>query len=388
MDVLLAWELGSGLGHFNRLFQLGDALVGQGQRVAYVLVQQPPLDDGTAAVPREVMQAPFLKKPERLPPFAICNYGELLLHCGYRRPVDLQALFHGWCAIFQRYQPRLLIADHAPTALLAARALDLKAIRFGTGFAAPPSVTPFPLLSPLLEHFSERLRASEQTVLETVNRVLVECKYEPLVNLKDMFDSVERDFITSFPELDQYPARGPADYCGPMYLAEGGVEPAWPGDHQPRVFAYLKPEYPNFRATVAQLADSGANVLIYARNLDRAITDHYASPRVAFAAQPVNPQYAAAGADLTVCHASHTTVLQSLLAGKPLVLLPMYREQEMTAERVLALGAGVVAAVDSALSEEAIAAAARFAERHRAYSGALELQHLLAVCKALTVPGI
>ena len=99
IDVLLAWELGSGLGHFNRLFQLGDALVGQGQRVAYALVQQPPLDDGTAAVPREVIQAPFLKNPERLPPFAICNYGELLLSCGYRRPVELQALFHGWCAI-------------------------------------------------------------------------------------------------------------------------------------------------------------------------------------------------------------------------------------------------------------------------------------------------
>lgn len=397
LNVLLAWELGGGLGHVNRLCALGDALAADGRQVLYALVQPSALDDIPGPNAREAVPAPFLKKPEQAPPYPICNYGELLLRCGYRRPVELWELFNGWCRILKQYQPRLLVADHSPTALLAARALGIPAVRFGTGFAAPPSATPFPLLSPSLENYRERVAKSEQAVLETVNRVLVECKYDPLTVLEDMFDGIARDFVASFPELDQYPGREGVEYCGPITTSNTGIPPQWPAEHEPRVFAYLKGKDPNFRAAVAQLADSGANLLIFASDVDPAVAAHYAARNVAFAEQPVDLGEAAAQADADVCHAGHTSVLQCLAAGTPLILLPTYREQTMTAERVVALGAGVVADPTKASSQlgasltrvleaDICKAAAGFAEAHRTHSRDAALERLVDACRNLAGP--
>lgn len=44
----------------------------------------------------------------------------------------------------------LVIADHAPAALLAARTLGLPAATLDSGFSVPPPETPFPSLRPWL----------------------------------------------------------------------------------------------------------------------------------------------------------------------------------------------------------------------------------------------
>ena len=221
--------------------------------------------------------------------------------------------------------------------------MGIAAIRFGTGFSAPPPANPFPLFSPTLAQYQPRVEESERVVLDTVNQVLGAAAFERLIELKDMFDGVARDFVTSFPELDHYLERENANYCGPIDRTNARPEPAWPGDNEPRVFAYLKREYAHFRPVIAQLADTGANVLIHAGPIDRPILDHYASSNLAFIEQPVDLARTAARADVVVCHAGHATAIQCLLAGTPLTLLPMYREQDITAERVIALEAGAIA---------------------------------------------
>ena len=393
-DVVFAWELGSGLGHVNRLRTLGDALTGDGLSVVYALVGQRPDTDPGAPAKRVEIQAPFISKPERAEPYPISSYAELLLRCGYRSADQLELLFNGWRERFAHYQPRLLVADHAPTALLAARALGIPAVRFGTGFAAPLQQTPFALLSDGLATYRARTVASERTALETVNTVLAAAGFDKLQHLQDMFDGIEHDFVTSFAELDHYPGRLEADYCGPIHAAGAGVEPRWESDQRPRIFAYLKPEYPHFRATVAQLADTGASLLIHAQGIDAAMRGHYAERQVAFADQPVDIQRAAAAADVVVCHAGHATVLQSLMAGTPVVMLPLYREQLMTSERVEALGAGCIAdpmiaalqagaAVRQVLTGIAPRCAAAFAERYRNHDRHAALQRIADVCQDL-----
>ena len=96
IDVLLAWELGSGLGHVNRLQALGDTLAADGLDVVYALVRQPPTEEGRPRVQREEIQAPFIMKSERTQPFPICNYGELLVQFGYHNPAELESLLVGW----------------------------------------------------------------------------------------------------------------------------------------------------------------------------------------------------------------------------------------------------------------------------------------------------
>ena len=86
------------------------------------------------------------------------------------------------------------------------------------------------------------------------------------------------------------------------------------------------------------------------------------------------------GCDLFVSHGSHGSVCQTLLRGVPQLLVPLYREQELTASRVEALGAGCAAeatrpafddVLAAALGDGALRAGARrFAERHAGFSAA------------------
>jgi hypothetical protein len=72
------------------------------------------------------------------------------------------------------------------------------------------------------------------------------CRKPQLDSLARLFQVAE-DSLLSFPELDHYPARGPARYWGmlPAAVAEDSTWPAAPG---PRVFSYLRPETPHVEA--------------------------------------------------------------------------------------------------------------------------------------------
>src|SRR5690606_31469924 len=74
------------------------------------------------------------------------SYAELLLRCGYRDTEALAALIEAWLQLLRTVRAELVVVDHAPTALLAARVAAIPAAVTGTGFVAPPAVTPMPSL--------------------------------------------------------------------------------------------------------------------------------------------------------------------------------------------------------------------------------------------------
>jgi len=65
------------------------------------------------------------------------------------------------------------------------------------------------------------------------------------------------------------------------------------------------------------------------------------SPLLRFAAVPVAMPQVLAGCELVVCHAGEATVSQSLLAGRPLLLLPSTLESLLMARRVAQQGMGI-----------------------------------------------
>jgi UDP:flavonoid glycosyltransferase YjiC (YdhE family) len=98
---------------------------------------------------------------------------------------------------------------------------------------------------------------------------------------------------------------------------------------------------------------------------------------VRFIDELVSLEDVAATCDLFVSNGSHTSVVRTLLAGVPQLLVPNYREQLFTARRVAAIGAGLICARDGAGPRsyaEALSAllaggdcreaSQRFAERH------------------------
>jgi UDP:flavonoid glycosyltransferase YjiC (YdhE family) len=90
--------------------------------------------------------------------------------------------------------------------------------------------------------------------------------------------------------------------------------------------------------------------------------------------EPVALNAALAAADAVICHAGPSTVAASLLAGKPLLLLPMQAEQYVTSQRVVAMGAGLCHVpgfqpLDLSLALRQLVNKPQLAEQARAFAG-------------------
>ncbi|MCW5954722.1 MAG: hypothetical protein KIT69_20910, partial [Propionibacteriaceae bacterium] len=144
---LLAWELGGGLGHSVPLAQIAAPLLAAGHRVDIAL-----RDVSTARAAfgpvfqhpgLQIWQSPLFLAQLRGVPETV-SYAELLFRAGFLDAGRLLGPVRAWRALFGAVAPDLLLVDHAPTALLAARGLGLRTAAIGTGFFVPPALTPIP----------------------------------------------------------------------------------------------------------------------------------------------------------------------------------------------------------------------------------------------------
>ncbi|MCX7168728.1 MAG: UDP-glucuronosyltransferase, partial [Proteobacteria bacterium] len=140
---LFAWELGANYGHLARDLPVAERLRAAGHAVSFAVS-----DTRTAAellTPRRLpfVQAPLALRPARLanPPV---NYAELLLAENWGDRTSLLGRVKAWQTLIALIRPSMIVADHAPTALLAARCCGTPSIAMGSGFEIPPLVSPLP----------------------------------------------------------------------------------------------------------------------------------------------------------------------------------------------------------------------------------------------------
>ena len=146
------------------------------------------------------------------------------------------------------------------------------------------------------------------------------------------------------------------------------------------MFAYLKGEHPDVAAVLRALAARACRTLCYLPDVAAGRPKPVEDASIRYAGAPVNLASALRECDLVVCHAGGSTVAQSLLAGVPLLMLPLQGEQGLNALGVVRMRAGVAAfpgprpfdyaGALAALFDERVArdAAAAFAAAHRDFS--------------------
>jgi hypothetical protein len=281
----------------------------------------------------------WLHKAQGLPPSA--SLAEIAFHCGYLQPAALRGMVAGWRDLFALLQPDLVVGDYAPTALLAARSMGLRSASVSSGFSSPPPGRALPAFQPAA---AERLAASEAHMLATANAVLAEYGAQPFAHAADVFTG-DLPLLCTWPELDPYEERGAAQWLGPSFMAQGGVAPHWPQGDGCKVFAYLKASHAGHGAVLKALVDEGCRVLAYVPEVAAGGPPPLVSDNVLYAESPVSLPQALSQADLCICHAGEATLAQSLLAGVPLLMLPAYTEQFLSARRVAMSGAGYNAAL-------------------------------------------
>lgn len=339
---LYAWELGGELGHISKALPLALAAKARGHEIILALKDVSQAESMLAGHGLTYLQAPlWLPRVTGRTPSPV-NYTEMLFQHGYLDADGLLSLMKAWRALYALVNPALVIADHAPTALLAARSMDIPRTMYNTGFYSPPRAAPLPSMRPWLTLSPQRLVEQEQSVLQTINWALTKLGTPPLQRIADLFPLPEQEIMVSFAELDHYPDRKNTEYLGAPLAPAIGINPQWPEGKGKKLFAYLNPQYAHFDKVLKQLADSGERVLIYAGRIPRAALARYETPHLQVSDKPFNLVAVCKECDAAICHAGHGTVSAMLLAGKPLLLLPMHLEQFLLSKRVIDLRAGLL----------------------------------------------
>ncbi|MDD5758386.1 MAG: glycosyltransferase [Desulfobulbaceae bacterium] len=341
-NLLYTWELGGELGHISQALPLALAAKARGHEITLALKDVSRAESVLQGYDISYLQAPvWLPQVEGIP-HPPTNYTEILFQHGYLDTNGLLGIIMAWRALYAISKPALVIADHAPTALLAAHSMGIPRTMLGTGFYSPPRTSPLPSMRPWLNIPQQRLVDGEQAVLKAINQALTTLVAPPLQRIADLFPTPENEFMLSFAELDHYPNRQSTKYLGAALSLASGVKPVWPDGNGKKLFAYLKPQYTHIEKVLEQLAHSGARVLVYAGNLPETTLSRYASARLKFSSVPFDIVSASQQCDAAICHAGHGTVSAFLLAGKPLLLLPMQLEQFLLSRRVVDFGAGLL----------------------------------------------
>lgn len=374
--VLMAWELGGGLGHLSPLAVLGRELLKRGHRVLLAARDLSRVESVFAESGVRWLQAPVKTavSPDRIDPPR--TFAHILYNSGYADSSELSGMVAAWCALYDLTGADAVVCDHAPTALVAGRVRGLRRVVIGNGFTCPPDAESFPDLRPWLPAAADRLRRDEQRVLASVNAVLQRGGSEPLERLGQLYGGVEATILRTRKELDPYSSRVGARYFG-AWPCGGRAVPRWPDAAGPKIFVYLA-SFPTLPTVLSALRDLGWPTLAYLRSPDAGIRSQFDGPTLRLSSEPLDVGLAAAQCDLAVLNGGHGVTATMLAAGKPVLNIPLSLEQSLTSMAVVRLGAGVACRPDRpweilpALrrtgSEAGLAHAARqFAARYAGY---------------------
>jgi hypothetical protein len=330
--VLFTWEMGGGIGHLMLISPIAQALIASGHRVLLaakdVAAAHRLLGESTIellATPRSRFVAPFPRQE---------TFAHLLANVGFNDTAVLEAHAQAWKTLYRTLQPDLIMFNNSPIALLAARGVPARKVIFGLGFFVPPDAYPLPAFRPEQELDWKKINEVEDGLLKRTNGLLRAWHQPPLERMAQLYAQEDELFLTTYPELDHFPNRGPAEYWGTLNGGDvGGKDPVWPEGSGKKIFAYLR-NFPALPQLLQALRDSAQPTLIYADKLDRAIRDHFSCKNIRFEQERLNIAKVLAECDLGITHAGLTTTAMLLRAAKPVLLVPLTEEQAITARQI------------------------------------------------------
>lgn len=340
MRLLSCWEMGSGLGHIDRMLVCGRALRERGHEVEFALRDLSRAHQRVIAEGFQVLQSPVWL-PRMAGPPRLGNFSAVLAAAGWLDPAGLAGLVRGWQRLFELVRPDAISVDHAPTALLAARLCGLPAVAIGNSFEVPPQADVFPPMAWWNPEMAAHCANHDRQVLELLNRALALLGHAPWQRLTQLFDGVPRAVLQD-PRLSHYPSYDDeAFFAGPVYRGDSGALPLWPEGGGTKVFGYLAAGHSAFEPLMRTLLAENCRVLLYAKNLSAEQSRRLQHPRLRLESQPLHIDQVMLEADLVLSHASLGTVTAAALAGKPQLGLPNHMEQLMVGRRLSDAGIGL-----------------------------------------------
>lgn len=279
---------------------------------------------------------------------------ELLFEQGFAAPDALAARVQRWRDLFGLIAPSAVITDHAPTALLTARALKIPTVQLGTGFAIPPvsGVNALPAFRDWETPNMQRMAYAESAISEALQHAAMLTGLPLATSVAEFYDTPA--VIRSVPVLDHYPPTvrgGAAHYCGPLELVSASSAPSlpvWPGgagERGTRILAYLKAAHPITLPLLNALAQDRTqppiSALVYVEGA-QSIGNPHGNIHIQNTPLPykalLNDSPLQPGAKLVIHQGGIGASSQALLAGVPQLLLPDMAEAFITARTLVREG--------------------------------------------------
>jgi rhamnosyltransferase subunit B len=331
MRILLANELGGGLGHSAILEPLARALAKLDCDAIIALPAATLRSLEARAVEISLLTAPEVPGPSNIAPRSpFCTFADGLFDAGFADQEHLLRKVRAWRELLERTTPDLVVINHAPFLHLAS--IDTVSTTWvGTGFEIPPPSERFP---PLMGRVPQP--RSTQLVLRALRSAQRELGMLEAQRLEDIFPAPSH-YIITIPELDPYSAPQARDCAGPLCLLEVARRA-----NTGRVFAYLTAASANTRDIICGLAHAQVPARAVVLGQQGATSDRSRVANVELTSAPVPIADALGECSLLVHHGGLSLTQEALLAGVPQLILPRFDEQQLNGRAIERLGAGRV----------------------------------------------
>jgi UDP:flavonoid glycosyltransferase YjiC (YdhE family) len=332
--VLVGWELGNHRGHAAFLTPIVSELCRRGHEVVTVVKD---LSAFGRPLESRVFQAPIwgIRPPQ--PGARSQTVGDDLVANGLAEEHELYVRARAWRDLVESVAPDLVLAESAPTLLLAARNRH-PVIAFGSAYLLPPPGLPLPPVMDVQEQRCEASVANEERLRQAFDGVDRLLGGDGLRNFSELF--AVRSWVCTLPELDPYDALRESRASGPLQIRKLTGTHSGPRSPRPlgeRVFAYLKPAVvvPPLMAALARHCD---RIEAYLAGWPPDMPNPW--PQAHIHRAPIDIPQRLADYSTVVHFGGQNLTTEALIAGVPQLIVPQHLEQNATALAVQRLGAG------------------------------------------------
>ncbi len=339
MRFLVGWELGGERGHVALISPVVAALRERGHEVAVALKDPGALSgQHSELLQGRVFQAPAWPPPDpRLQWPASETLGDDLTSAVVCREAEVQLRARAWSDLIELCNADAVLAETAPTLLLAARS-RCPAVAFGSAYSLPPPGRALPPVLDVQRQPSAASAAREDALRAAYDSVDRDHGGPGLRWFSDLF--AVATWVCNLPELDPYGPLRDTPAAGPLIVpATGGNEPAnrtgLPlGD---KVFVYAKP-FPLLPTLMDALGPRCRQIELFVADAPPDV--HNPWPHVRLHRAPVDLAARLHEFSAVVHFGGLNLAAEALFAGVPQLILPLHLEQSATAQAVQRLGAG------------------------------------------------
>ncbi len=337
MRALFAWELGNNIGHVTQIIDVANNLSRQSWEVFFALKNLSVAKEFKKDIGNRLFQAPHA--PPTLTANEPLTYADDLRGCGYEDPQNLAKLIQCWRDMFDLIKPDALIAQAAPTALLASQGYEFKTFCFGNSYDVPPISTPMEPLQFWTNYSPLFLLKRERLIVENINLALNSTGSLSIENFSDIL-KCDKTFLCAFPETDHYLSRSKTldekDYYGPVFQIDSGREMNWKKGAYKRIFAYIRPESQAFQMitkTLSQLPDN-YDIIIAAPGICPQYANSIKSKNLRISNKIIKLHKLLYKCNLAISHASSGITSVFAMKGIPVLMFPNHIEQLMFAQTI------------------------------------------------------